>query len=262
MKAGFLILAIAVMAVFSQDSTKGKNFSWGGGIDLSQFSVGKSFFVKNVSYEMRNVPIHSGDGGVAGPITRTNYEIDADYDPSLFVFYSFKTFTTVQVSLGFCLALGYDIAERNYTNDVGGTSRETGAALTYCEFSNTGIFPQIGLELPRVIHYSESDNSGFGIGLGCSLIFQSLDVDNGWDRFSAFEGYQEEKLANLFPLEVYVKFSFLQKDWQHVAWRYSFLTGIRMNNFYQLTPAGKEMGVGANNISWFCSLAIFDFIVY
>jgi hypothetical protein len=267
MRNGLLVLLLATAMVFPEKSEQGianKNFGLGISCDFLRFSLGKPVFVSNVPYDFRNVPVHPDDSVFqknAGPIERQRYEPYSYYELGLSLYCTFKIWIPVEVSFGLCFPFADDMAERNYTNDVGGVDRSKDAALTYCRVFITGTSPLLGLELPRLVPIYNSGHESLIIGLGCDLSYQTLAIDNGWDRFSSYQVYQEETLAHLFPFHAYVKSSFaLGSD--HFFWNLVMKTGATLNNFYSLTAAGKEMGVGTKSVSWFFSLTILDFAYY
>lgn len=87
---------------------------------------------------------------------------------------------------------------RNYTNAVGTSQRDVGAALTYL----TGKYADgihLGYSIENMYDISKNSRKVWGIGWRK----YGVAIETGWDRFNSYEKYQQLNVANINEIEIY-----------------------------------------------------------
>ena len=207
MKQFLLVFAMLILCLLAFAENSGWAFFTG--------VQGDYFSVVSVPLEMRDVPIHPDDDYVSlsnqGPILRQSY------DTRLFVLlggqYSIKSSNGIitRFKLSIPIYPEDDLAERNYTNDVGSDHRGYGAALTYCKLCKGGIFTAMGFDgLTPILDFmpeiSVEKMYGKKISTEVSAGYFAVSFINGWDRWDAYQCRDGYLLAHCMPVSTNLKF--------------------------------------------------------
>lgn len=191
------------------DCDEQKEFCGGGILSFT----GGEISVKNLSLEMRNVPVHADDSFAAknaGPITDAGYDVNGTFE----IGGNFsRRYNRLRVGAGvkWMIALADD-AKRNYTNAVGTSERGYGAALTYVTLAKKGILLNSSdslvyyiLNLTPEVFVEAVILEKPSLALGCSLSYFNLQAVNGWDRYDKNEINEYYSLGHYVPVSVYLK---------------------------------------------------------
>lgn len=189
--------------------------------DVSMTALGPG--VKNVSEEIRNVPIHpddikSGYWSSAGPVARTSYNNPFMVSIGHTLYRTHRGNRGVSARVRWIIypfANQINIAERNYTNAPGTGQRGYGAALTYVGMEARGVIPAISrlngdlgfLNIftnftPEVEWRTPLKIGGRERSLIFSLTYFQLEAVTGWDRYDHLEEYKRYTLAHCVPLTI------------------------------------------------------------
>jgi hypothetical protein len=138
-----------------------------------------------------------------------------------------------------------DIAERNYTNDVGGTKRGTGAALTFCKFKMGGFLNSEDGKEDMTAELSLRRKFSEYINLGASVSYVNALVFNGWDRWDSQEKKETFVLGHILPTTVFLE------------GRYKFVSLYAGATFFPCIygDMGKDAGLRTNDIGFSCGIS-------
>ncbi len=198
--------------------------------------------VSDMPLSIRNMPIYGSDlsyvpASNAGPILQESYENNWLYLLGIEVrgeissdFYFVGKFSLLTLSQD-------GMAERNYTNDVGGSDRGYGAALTYCELHKGGLIALCGSDevlgdiVPEIaLEKALTD----GLSIGVSMTYYVIIATSGWDRWDAYEQDQNMLLAHCLPVTAFIRIGSSEGI--------VLTAGISFSNFVA-TSAGKQAGL-------------------
>lgn len=189
--------------------------TWCVGLELDW--VGANVRVREMPFQIRNVPIHPDDDYASpedqGPIDKLDYSMAGTLQVGAT---GYRRFFNDHLRLGASLLWVFPFTEddrRNYTNAVGTDKRGKGAALTYATFRFHGmipplenrwadtflnIMPKVFAEVPLIRRIN--------LALGASASYFSVTAENGWDRYNKLEVHRQKTLGHFIPATAYLQF--------------------------------------------------------
>jgi hypothetical protein len=206
----------------------------GKGIDLSLEYAYLGVTVKDMPYEIRNVPVHPSDSWASygqGPIERLKYDMDHSFIVS--ILYAREYGRDKTAPLRFRFGAGFDwlvlpqvgvggsMAERNYMNAVGTSDRGYGAALTYVAMRQGGVVPALNsiysdifLNWTPKVKFEVAPFGGHfhDIWLGTSVSYYTVDAQTGWDRNDSLDARNDYVMARVLPVRLYATWMFKSTD--------------------------------------------------
>lgn len=247
-KALITTMLLSNPTAYSSDNKK-DNDGYRGIFRVFSLSYHPNIGSLNLSKEIRYVPIHPDDGIDSlstsnGPIEPSNIDNLQAVNFNIAAGLAYKK-NNFEISGG--LQIGFfDIFEdgghhiRNYTNDPGTTTRGYGAALTYYMFNSDG--PRWHMLQPFLeLGYYFNDDNKFLIGM--NLKRRRLVLETGWDRYNAYENYENREIGTLNFYDIYAGFSLpIEKNENELHGRIIIMGGI-LTTFGE----GKDKGINMKN---------------
>jgi len=217
---------------------------------LSYESTCLNMNIDHMPQRIRDIPIHKEDIWVSkyqiAPIQREEYAVE-NWMQKIGVGCAYESLKYIIQAHIFAMISGeQDLAERNYTNDIGGTARGTGAALTFCKFKMGGFFNNEDGEIYTTAEIALRRKFSEYVNLGASISYANALVFNGWDRWDSQEKKETFVLGHIFPTTI-----FLEGRYESI----SFYTGA---TFFPCIyrDMGKDAGLRTNDIGFSCGISV------
>jgi len=224
-----------------------------------------NYKVNSMPLAIRNVPQNPHNTQFpsnAGPVSQTVYTDRSQVNLGFDLLWTIRTNNLIfKFGPGFddiidpTANVGGDIAERNYSNDVGSDHHRHGGLLTYVALEQRGIIPAYDQFTDAALNFTpelRAEVSGRHelrhVSLGVSVSYFAMEAQSGWDHRYDYTTHHNYVLSYHVPVRMWVGLS--------AANRFYVMLGAQYQAPVSVTALGRQAGIQVPSFTGFAELAI------